>query len=226
MTNLLHKPSSRTFTLVFVGDSMTEYLGNFDEMKNYLGKYYPGDKFLLLNYGFSSTNILSVPDRLEKVSDHGRLFQPINNIPFDLIFIESFGYNPLSDYPLEEGLKIQTQTLEQIIKIITQKHPQKSIIFLATIAPNKDYFGGSVLNLLPAAKEKWVQERLAYIKNHIDFAKEHNIPLINIYEKSLDQKGEGNIDYISSNDFIHPSPTGIDFISREIANFIKQNKLI
>ena len=72
MTNLFIKPS-RSYTLVFVGDSMTEYLGNFDEMQNYLGKYYPKDKFLLLNYGFGSTNILSVPDRLEKVSDHGRL---------------------------------------------------------------------------------------------------------------------------------------------------------
>ena len=75
-------------TIVFVGDSMTEYLGNFDELRAYLKNYYPAKRFLLLNYGFSATNILSVGERLEKNSNHsGRDFQAINNIPFDLIII-------------------------------------------------------------------------------------------------------------------------------------------
>lgn len=30
--------------IVFVGDSMTEYLGNFDELRGYLKKYFPGNK--------------------------------------------------------------------------------------------------------------------------------------------------------------------------------------
>lgn len=213
--------SSPNNTLVFVGDSMTEYLGNFDELRSYLKKYYPNRNFLLLNYGFSSTNILSVPDRLTKLSDHaGRGFQPINDIPFNLIFIESFGYNPLSELPLEQGLKKQTEILDQIINILTQKHPKSTIIFIATIAPNKEVFGGGVLNLLPDQKEQWVNERIAYIKNHIEYAKSHDIALINIYEKSLNDKGDGNIDYINGNDFIHPSPTGIYFISEQIADFI------
>lgn len=67
-------------------------------------------KFLFLNYGFSSTNILSVQERLEKDSTHsGRIFQAVNSIPFELILIESFGHNPLSDHPLEEGLRLQTR---------------------------------------------------------------------------------------------------------------------
>lgn len=218
--------NQKNHTLVFVGDSMTEYLGNFDELKTDLTKLYPKHNFLLLNYGFGSTNILSVPDRLEKLSDHNnRGYQPINGIVFDLIFIESFGYNPLSSLPIEEGLKKQTETLDKIINILTQKHPKSSIVFIATIAPNKNWFGGGVLNLLPDQKEKWVNERIAYIKNHIDYAKSHNIPLINIYEKSLNEDKTGNIDYINSNDFIHPSPTGIYFISEQIADFIKSNKL-
>lgn len=213
-----------SYTFVFVGDSMTEYLGSFDELKADLKKYLPGKNFLLLNYGFSSTNILSVPDRLIKLSDHnGRGYQPINDIAFDLIFIESFGYNPLSESSLEEGLKKQSETLEQIVNIIAQKHPKSTIVFIATIAPNKDYFGGGALNLLPEQKEKWVNERISYIKNHIDFARSHNIPLINIYEKSLDEKGMGKIDYINSTDYLHPSPTGIYFISGQIAKFIQGN---
>lgn len=213
-------------TIVFVGDSMTEYLGNFDELRGYLKKYYPAKKFLLLNYGFSSTNILSVKQRLEQESSHsGRAFQAINDIPFNLIFIESFGHNPLSEYPLEKGLKLQREALDNIISSITQKHPKSSIIFIATIAPNKGRYAEGVVNLTTEERGKWATERVSYIKNHIEYAKKHNIPLINIYEKSLDQNGTGNIDYISSNDFIHPSPTGIYFISEEIAKFLYGNNL-
>jgi len=54
-------PSKVAPTIVFIGDSMTEYLGNFDELRKYLKHYYPDKKFLLLNYGFSSTNISGTP---------------------------------------------------------------------------------------------------------------------------------------------------------------------
>ncbi len=221
-----HKPTFPKLnpTIVFVGDSLTEYLGNFDELRGYLKKYYPNKSFLLLNYGFSSTNILSVQDRLEKDSTRsGRIFQAINNIPFDLIFIESFGNNPLSEHPSKEGLKLQTQALDKIIASITKTHPKSSIIFIATIAPNKDRYAEGVINLTTEKRQEWAKERMAYMENHIKYANSHKIPLINIYEKSLDQSGAGNIDFINPNDFIHPSPTGIYFISAEIAKFLYQN---
>lgn len=205
-------------TIVFVGDSMTEYLGNFDELRGYLKKYYPIKNFLLLNYGFSSTNILSVQERLEKDSSHsGRIFQAINDIPFDLVIIESFGHNPLSNHPLEEGLRLQNEALDKIVATISQKHPRSSIIFMATIAPNRERYGEGVVNLTTEERGKWAEERSSYIENHIRYAKSHNIPLINIYEKSY-------IDYVNTNDFIHPSPTGIYFISEEIAKFLYNNK--
>lgn len=213
--------SKKEITIVFVGDSMTEYLGNFDELRSYLKKYYPTKKFLLLNYGFGSTNILSVQNRLEKDSSHsGRLFQAINNIPFDLIIIESFGHNPLSDHPFEEGLGLQTKALDKIVSTITQKHPKSSIIFMVTIAPSRERYGEGVVNLTTDKREQWADERIAYIKNHIAYAKTHNIPIVNIFEKSLDKNGSGNIDLVNTNDFIHPSPTGIYFISEEIAKFL------
>ncbi len=220
------KPAQISKTIVLVGDSMTEYLGNFELLNLALKKHYPNTTFQLLNYGFGSTNILSVPDRLTKLSDYNkRLLQPINDIPFDLILIESTGNNPLSQYSLEEGTKKQNQTLDQIVSIIIQKHPKSSIVFVATIAPNKDWYGYGALTLSPQQREQWVNERIAYIKNHMAYAKLHNIPLINIFDKSLDSTGQGNIDYLNSNDHIHPSPTGIEFISKEIANFIFKYKL-
>ena len=224
----LNKPTknkSSGYTLVFVGDSMTEYLGNFDELQNYLKKYYPDNKFLLLNYGFGSTNILSVQDRLEKDSTHsGRIFQAMNNIPFDLILIESFGHNPLSEYPLNKGLRKQTEALDKIISTLRQKHSESTIVFIATIAPNSENYGYGAVSLLPEQRKQWVEERVAYIKNHIEYAKSKNIPLINIYQESL-KDGTGNIDYISSKDSIHPSSTGIYFISEQIADFIGKLRL-
>lgn len=221
----LPKFSKPNPTIVFVGDSMTEFLGNFDELRGYLKEYYPKKQFLLLNYGFGSTNILSVQDRLEKDSSHlDRTFQAINNIPFDLIIIESFGHNPLSEHPLKEGLKLQETTLDKIIHTITQKHPKASIIFMATIAPNKERYAEGVVNLTTEKRQEWAKERDAYIQNHIAYAKSHRIPLINIYEQSLDENNNGNIDFINSNDFIHPSPTGIYYISGQIADFLYKNR--
>lgn len=218
---------SPDYRIVFLGDSMTEILGNFDELRSYLKKYYPTKNFLLLNYGYGSTNILSATERIEKETWHaGRAFQPINDINFDLILIESFGHNPLSEYPLEEGLKKQNEALDSIIQTLTSKHPKSTIVFLATIAPNSRRYAEESVNLSPGERAKWASERSSYIKNHIEYAKSKNIPLINIYEKSLDKEGYGNIDYINTKDFIHPSGSGIYLISEEISKFISGNNLL
>ena len=215
------------YTIVFIGDSMTEYLGNFDELRADFAKYYAGKNFLLLNYGYSSTNILSVQDRIDKDSSHsGRLFQSINAIPFDYVVIESMANNPLSQFPLAEGLKKQTEALDKIVSSLSAKHPKSSIIFMTTVAPIRDRYGEGVVNLSTEERRKWADERIAYIKNHIAYAKAHNIPIIDGFDDSLGKDGSGNIDYINTNDFIHPSPTGIFFISSEIAKFFSQKKLI
>lgn len=215
------------YTLVFLGDSMTEALGNFDELRADLKPFYPNKRFLLLNYGFGSTNILSVQDRIVKDSTHsGRIFQPINNIPFDLIFIESFGNNPLSQYSLSDGLKKQTEALDQIVNTLTTAHPKSSIVFVATLAPIRDRYGEGSVNLLTSERQRWADERAAYIKNHIAYAKAHNIPVVDIYDETLGIDGGGEVDYISSADFIHPSPSGIYFISSRLSEFIAGSQLL
>ncbi|MBI2019982.1 hypothetical protein HYS94_01010, partial [Candidatus Daviesbacteria bacterium] len=81
-------------------------------------------------------------------------------------------------------------------------------------------------NMPTEEREKWAKERASYIKNHIEYAKKNKLPLINVYEKSLDKDGGGHIDYINTGDFIHPSPTGILLISKEIADFIFQKRIL
>lgn len=227
-TNVLGKEKVKypqDYTIVMIGDSMTETLGNSDEIKKFLSDYYPGKSFEVLNYGFGATNILSVMDRITKETEHGRKFRPIEEIDYNLVLIESFGENPLSQYPLEEGLQHQTQELDKIVSTLKETNPQGKIIFVATISPNKVVFAQTKVDLSPEKRADWVKERIAYMKNHISYAESHNIPIINIFKKSLMENGDGNADYISNDDYIHPSPTGIVFISKEIADFIYQNNI-
>lgn len=214
------------YTILMVGDSMTEYLGNSDELRVNLTKHYPNKSFEILNYGFGSTNILSVPERLLNTTNYKREFRPISEIYLDLILIESFGNNPLSQYlSIEEGLKKQTEVLSEVIKIIREKNPEARIAFVATIAPVERY-GVGVVELSDEERKRWVDERKRYIKNHIEYALNNKIPLINIYEKSLKSNGGGNEEYISETDNIHPSPKGVIFISKVLSDEIYSQKLL
>ena len=113
------------------------------------------------------------------------------------------------------------------MKTIITTHPHSAIVFVATIAPNKENYAKKILLNIPVADRiKQAEERMAYIKNHISYAKSHNIPIINIYEKSLNDQGDGNLKYINPDDYIHPSFEGVDFIGHEIANFIYTNQIL
>jgi hypothetical protein len=225
-TSSRQEPKQFDNTIVLVGDSSTEYLGNLEELGYSLNQYYPGKKFLLLNYGYSSTNILSLPERLENNTYHNnRIYQPINDINFDLILIESFGNNPLTQYPLEVGLQMQNKALDQSVNLITQTHPKSSIVFVATLAPSQKYYGKGEVELSPEKRKEWANIRSAYILNHITYAKAHNIPVIDIYHPSQTPWGDGNIMYLNKLDYIHPSLIGIFFIDDHIAQFIYKNKL-
>lgn len=216
-----------SYTIVLVGDSMTDYLGSADDLKENLKTYYPNKQINIKNFSVGSTNILTLLERLQNLTNYnGRISQPILNTDFDLILIESFGHNPLSEYSQNEGFKKHNEVLDQARLMIKQRQPQAQVILMATIAPHLDRYAEGVANLTTEVREEWAKERASYIKNHIEYAKKHKLPLINIYEKSLDHDGGGNIDYINTGDFIHPSPTGIKFISYEIAEFIFKNRIL
>lgn len=215
------------YTIVFVGDSMTDYLGSGVEIKKNLKKYYPKKQISIHNFSVGSTNILTLPKRLQDLTNYnGKISDPVLNTNFDLIIIESFGHNPLSEYPLDGGLKKHNEILDKAREMIKQRQPWALIILMATIGPHKDRYAEGTVVLQTEEREKWAKERVSYIKNHIEYARSHRLPLINIYEKSLDSKGGGNIDYIDTRDFIHPSPTGIEFMANQIAEYIFKNRLL
>jgi lysophospholipase L1-like esterase len=219
--------TASSYTLIFLGDSMTEALGeNFDFLRLNLAKYYPKKVFGLFNYGFGSTNILSIQDRLDNSSTYlGKDFPAILDRYFDIILIESSGTNPLSEFSLTQGLQKQTNALDIMVAKIADTHPNSLIIFIATIAPSQ-FYGKGVVDLSPEIRIQWANERRAYIENHISYAKKHNIPLINVYEKTLDKNGVTIIKYINTGNYIHPSVKGITLISQMIADYLYQNKIL
>ena len=228
---LYHFPQiapAEAYTIILVGDSMTKALGpNTDSLREYLSSYYPNKVFGIFNYGIGSTNILSLQERLENYTfEQEQVYPPILEREFDLIIIESFGHNPLSQFPLEEGLKKQTEALDRAVESLMTTHPKSGIVFLATIAPSKSTYGQGAVELAGEQRQKWAEERIAYIENYIGYANSHNIPLINVYQASLNILGEVKIAYVNSDDNIHPSGQGIDLISREIADFIFENHLL
>lgn len=219
--------NSPSYTIALVGDSMTESLGTADILRGDLINYYPDKNFGILNFGIGSTSILSVPDRLTKESKRGaETLPPVLKTRPDIILLESFGNNPLSEYSLGEGLKKQTKILDQIVKLVQNSDPKPVLIFVATIAPSKEKYAQGVVDLSSEQREKWAKERIAYMKNHIDYALSHKIPVVNIYQKSLTLAGDGNTEFLNASDFIHPSSEGINFISQQIADAIYNKEII
>lgn len=226
-----HLSQKKEYTIVMVGDSMTHALGphggTFNEFIN--EKYKPHGKGIVIdNYAVGSTNILSIHKAMTtKTTYWDSTFEPLLSRKFDLILVESFGYNPLSQFSLDIGLKWHNKTLDKMMKDIIATNPEARIVFVATIAPNKSKFALPVdTDTTLAERTAMVEEREAFIKNHITYAKEHTIPVINIYEKSLTQSGDGKLAYINPHDYIHPSAVGVDFIGQELAKYIYDNNII
>lgn len=216
------------YTLVLLGDSMTETLGNADELRGYLNQYFPDKTFEVLNYGYGSTNILSAKKRLTETTHHAdRDFRPILDIDFDFLIVESFGHNPLSEYPLEEGLKKQTEILDDIYSLVATESGKEKLIFLATIGTNKKTYAlNSKKELTEDQRKQWATERDRYIENHLSQAKFYGIPAIDAFHPSLDSSGNVKSFLVRDDDNIHPSPTGTLFISKIIADFLVKNNLV
>ena len=219
------------YTVFMIGDSMTHALGPHGGTFNkFINDLYKNDhkEFLIDNYAEGSTNVLSLNEKMTtKTTTWDSTFEPLLSRDFDLILIESFGYNPLSQFGLEDGITRQNQALTELMTTLVSTHPNSAVVFVATIAPSKEKYALKILlNIHAEDRSRQAEERMTYIKNHISYAKSHNIPIINIYDKSLNEQGDGNLKYINTHDYIHPSLAGVDFIGHEIANYIYDNQIL
>jgi lysophospholipase L1-like esterase len=116
--------------------------------------------------------------------------------------------------------------LDEIVAKLVHTKPNSLIIFLATIAPSNTHYALGSRDLKPEVRNEWAIERRFYIENHINYARKHNIPLINVYEKSLNKDGSARLSLINPNDYIHPSANGLMLISQEIADYLSKNQIL
>lgn len=225
-------PKKAKYLIVMVGDSMTLALGPHGGSLNTKlnDKYGPQKQFVDIdNYARASTSILSFPDVWNTpTKSFDVTFPPLKSSDFDLILVESFGYNPLSQYQQgDDGLIHQNAALDALMATIINSHRDARVAFVATIAPNKERYASPVApNDSVVNRTKEATERMRYILNHINYAHAHNIPVIDIFNKTLTPSGDGNLLYINPDDYIHPSATGVDFIGQTIANFIWDNNIL
>ena len=219
-------PKGRSYRIIIVGDSIVNSLGpNANVLREDLIKYYPDSEFVTYNYGYPSTNVLSLYQRLTQTTNDGvKDNQAILTQQFELIIIESFGNNPLSEFPLAVGLQKQNEELERSVNAILAQKPNAALAFLTPIALDQVNYARESRDLSPEVRKQWVAERVAYIDNHRTFAQKLGIPVIDVYKASLKPDGTVDQSYISD-DFIHPSKKGIELISQVVADYIFNNKI-
>lgn len=219
--------SKDTATILFVGDSMTLALGPHPyKLSTLLNEKF--DKgFAVDNYSVGSVSILSLEELLtEKTQINGLTEKPAIQREFDILVIESFGHNPLSQFPLEEGLKIQEEILDKTMVWLIEKRPQAVIMFLATFAPDEQNYAQGAIDLNSKSSKDFAIERKKYIENFISYAKQHNIPLVNMYEQSFNPDGSFKRELISQLDNIHPSQVGIELIQQKVFEYIVDNQFL
>lgn len=221
-------PDKPSYTILLIGDSMIGALGpQSDRFRQRIELEYPNKVFGIFNYGAPSHNIKFLNQALHTSVDTVSQQQPaILDRQFDILIIESFGYNPLSDYSISEGTTLQTQILQTAMSEITNTHPESLVIFLGTIAPDLKNYGVGVVDLSADSRRQWAEERRAYIENHLYFARQHNIPIIDAYHASMDEAGNTIEKYVDQGDHIHPSFEGVELMSTKIMEYLVNNKII
>ncbi len=207
--------------IALLGDSMIDTLGSgAPSLASALAPYLPNYQLNILNYGYGASNIEYAQTRLISDYDYNNQHVPslISQSP-DVIVIESFAYNNFGNTP--QGLSRQQTALTNIVNTIKQKLPNCKIIIAATIAPNATIFGNGItgLNLTSTEKIEKTATIKLYLNNAIKFATTKNIPLADAYHPSL-INGDGNPDYISTKDHLHPSLIGANFFSTILAKTI------
>ena len=216
--------TSKTATIAIYGDSMVDTMGtNLPYFKKALAQYYPQTSFTLLNYGIGAQNIEQGLTRFSQPYNYkDRNYSAPINSEAEIIIIESFAYNPMG----EAGLDQQWLALSQMVD--QARANGAKVMLLATIAPTKSQFGQGPGGIDWPPQDAGEHAGLIgrYLENAVNLGRSLNLPVIDAYHASLLANGEGNLNYISSHDHIHPSVSGHQFIANLVAQKIAQLDLI
>lgn len=197
---LTRKTSRTAYKLALYGDSMIDTMGDLKVFGAALAKVYPNTKFTLYNYGIGAQNVEQGLARFDTPFNHnGRTYPPISQINADIIILGSFAYNPFTPHDKNRHFSL--------LRELTQKavNTAPAVYILAEIAPLRQGFGHGPKGVnwdtdTATAHSASIIEQL---EGAVYLARELNVSLVNVYKES-----GGALQYISSDDGIHPSGAG------------------
>jgi lysophospholipase L1-like esterase len=218
--------------IVATGDSMTDTAGEgCPALANELGKSFPDKEFEIINQGVGGTRVGYGLWRLENEYEfRDRKNPPLISLEPDIVLLESFSYNNGSDGLLGDGLAHFREMHFKIVEKLRAK-TKAQIVFVVTIAPEKERFLESVPNFIntPVSIRKWMAEdRVAYLEEAIKIAHDLELPLADVYHASLEaaENGESLSKFINPVDWIHPGEEGHKLAAKVIVETFKKHKLI
>lgn len=209
------------YRIAILGDSMVDTAGKgFFGLEKRLNDYYPEADIEVFNYGAGATDLENGLFRLTNDYQYlGEIVPALLKVEPDIVIVESMAYNHWTD--AQEDLDRQWLTMGRIVETI-KKDSQAEAVFLTTIAPNTKVYAKNIdgLNLTEEDRLNRVKTVRMYIKNMINFSSSQGVPLINIYQATLGEGGEGGLKYIAE-DGLHPSGEGHKLTAEMIFSYLK-----
>lgn len=213
-------PPPTKIKIIVLGDSMVDTMGqDLPYLRAELEENFPHIEFTLLNYGVSSTDMdYGLTRMTNDYTYQDKNYKSVISENPNILVVGSFAYNPFN-LSLKEGLDHQWEIFNQISSLAKENNIR--IIFLATIAPNKQKFGlgQTQISWDNQSRLNHAQKIESYLKNTLKYVSASKLPLVNAYEQSLNFQ-DGNLKYISSQDYIHPSKLGHELLARLIVEEI------
>jgi lysophospholipase L1-like esterase len=200
-----------SYRIAIIGDSMVDTMGErLEYLEHALKARYPRTQFELYNYGRGSETVAHGLARLNNhFSNNDRRYDPITSIHPDIIIVGSFAYNPY--FPPNAAQ--HHQDLLNLVERMKQITP-------AVYQPLRTGFGTGPNGVNWDANTAY--SHTGFMLEQIDSAKqvarELNIPLIDTFSPSvIKEDGSGRADLIATDDRIHPSVKGHEFMAELIA---------
>jgi hypothetical protein len=211
-------PAKLNYTVVLLGDSMFDTMGNFSYLAADLKSRNPASSFKLLNYGVGASNMDYAMVRLTNSYNYlGKDFPSVISQNPDILVLESFAYNHWDN--TQSDLDRQWLTIARIIETTKRLSPNTRIVLTAAIAPYCPTYTDGSANLPPERKYPECATVKAYLQNMVNFAISQKYPLADAYHASL-SGSDGRPQYINSGDHIHTSDEGRKLMSAKIADAI------
>jgi lysophospholipase L1-like esterase len=205
---------NKKIKIVMLGDSMTETAGqDCKALRACLSTEYPGQDFDLLNYGVGGTRVGYGLWRLTNEYEFRDVkYPPLLETNPDIVLLESFAYNNGSDGDFPGGIEHFRDMHRKIVQSLREKTTAE-IVFVVTVAPDMERFIITVPNFVytpVSILRKMAEDRVKYLEEGLKIAAELELPVVNVYQATLDAESKGipRGTFIDQNDLIHPSEEG------------------